>query len=294
MAGTVDYVRETLEKSYALIKSSGQGIFIDMLKIGVAEAFVGLAALLLIGGLAFVLLGASLTQIITTGTMAPALMQNILIGIVIAFPIIIIAALAGAVLKSIPYNIIDNASAAKPTDLVGTARKNLLPLVKLSVLMWAVMLAFALPIILSLILGGQGGVAQTLVVLCVVPLICALAFVLFGFFAQFSTLEVVLKGNGPIAAIKASASLVKNNIWGVLLIDIVILIAAMAVSVVSSIAQTLLRLLMQLLAVGGTAGLAAGFAIYLIGMLAVSSVISALVDTVIIPVAYNFWKGKGS
>lgn len=293
MAGTVDYVRKTLETAYALIKARAQGIFIDMLKISLAEALTGLVALLLIGGLAVLLLGASITETITTGTLAPSLMRNLGIGLAIALPIILIAALAGAVLKSVAYNIISNASAGKPTDLVRCIRKNLLPVVKLSVVMWVVMLVFAAPVLLSLALvGDQGGAIPTMLALCIVPLICAIAFILFVFFAQFSTIEVVLNGKGPIGAIKASASLAKDNFFGVILIDFAIFVAAMAVSVVSEIAQTILKLVMQILAVGGTAGQAVGFAIYLIGMLAVSSVIGSLINTVIIPIVYNFWKGK--
>ncbi len=293
MAESVDYVSKTLETSYALVKARAQGIFIDMLKISLAEALVGLVALLLMGGLAVVLLGASITETITTGTLAPSLMRNLVTGLAIVLPIIILAALAGAVLKSVVYNIIDNASAGKPTNLMGCVRKNFLPVVKLSVLMWVILLVFAAPILLSLALvGGQGGAILTLTALCIVPLICAIAFVLFGFFAQFGVMEVVLNGKGPIGAIKASASLVKNNFLGVVLIDIAIVVAAMAVSVVSGVAQTILRLVEQILAVGGIVGQAVGFAIYLLGILAVSSVIGALINTVIIPMVYNFWKGK--
>lgn len=294
MAGTVDYVRKTLETSYALIKARAQAIFVDLLKIGVAEALVGLAALLLIGGMAYVILGASIIQMATSGTIAPALMQNLAIGMAIAIPIIIIVVLADGVLKSVAFNIIDNASAGKPTDLMGCARKNLLPIVKLSVLTWAVMLVLAVPVILSVMIGSGNpdNVLQTLALLCIIPFIFAAVFVIFMFMIQFSTIEVVLNGKGPIEALKASASLVRGNIWGVILVDAVIAVVGMALSVISSIATSILRIVMQVFSAGGTAGMAVGFATYIIGIVLVGSVIGALIGTVTMPVIYNFWKGK--
>ncbi len=292
MAGTVDYVRETLEKSYALVKASAQDMFIALLKISVAQVLLSLAGVMLIGILVFLLLGASIAQTISTGALAPALLQNAAIVLLMAIPIFAITTLAAAAFKSVGYNIIDDMGTGRATDLLGCARKNFWPIAKLQVVIWVVMLLLGSPLLLSFLLIGTAG-STALLALCILIPLSMLAVLLFTFIIQFSTVEVVLGGKGPIGAIKASAGLVKRELLGVILIDIVIVVCVMALSVVSGMASSILRLIMQIFsAVGGTAGLAVGSAIYVLCALAVGVVVGAAMEMAVLPIIYNFWKGK--
>jgi len=287
----VDYVRKTLETSYALIKARGQEIFMATLKISVVQVALGLAALLVIGGLAVLLLGASITETITSGTLAPSLMRNLGVGIAIALPIIAIAALAGAVLKSVSFNIVDNAAAGRTTDLVACTRKNMLPVVKLYLVLFVITIVLAVPAILSFLIGALGGMAGVAAV-CILWLVSFVALVLLALCAQFSTAEVVLNGKGPVEAIRSSLALVRGSIGGVILLDVAVVVVAMAVGMVSGIVQRILGLALQVFAVGGGAALVAGFVVYAICMLVIYSIVGAISETLIVPLVYNFWKGK--
>ena len=292
MAGTVDYVRVTLEKSYALVKARADRIFIDLLKLSAGQTLAGFTGLILIAGLAVVLLGASLTDIARTGTLPQSILANAAIAALLIGPVFAMAMLIANAIQSVGFNVIHNSSAGKPTDLVGQARKNFWPVVKLNVLTWAAMLLLLVPILVSVPLGGMlNGIAGA-APLCILTVLSAIALVLFVFFTQFSTAEVVLGGKGPIAAMKASASLVKENLLGVIIIDVLLGVLAMAFSVVSGTLQKVLELILQTFSEGGTAGLAVGFAIYICGIVVVSVIIGAITQTVLLPIIYNFWNGK--
>ncbi|MDD5340488.1 MAG: hypothetical protein PHV13_04535 [Candidatus ainarchaeum sp.] len=284
MAGTVDYVRKTLESSYALIKANAQEMFIALLKLNAMQVLVAAVMLIVIAAAAIALVGASLADIVSTGAMPQAFMSNLAVAIFIIVPVFVISILLTSAIKSVGFNIIENIARGKSTDLLGQARKNFWPIVKLEVTMWGIMLLLAAPVLLSALVGGLA--------VCIFMLLSVIACVLFGFFVQFSTLEVVLSGRRTVDALKASAALVRGSLLGVLLIDVLIVAAAMAVSVVTSAAQAVLRLVLQVFSAGGTAGTAVGFAIYLIGMALVSVAIGAAIQTITLPMTYNFWKGK--
>jgi hypothetical protein len=181
-----------------------------------------------------------------------------------------------------------NRSEGRPTPIASQLWKNLFPMVKLVLVRWLISAVILSPLILAFLVGGIAG----LLALCIILLLVVLALIVFQFAIQFSTLEVVVGGKGTFHAINSSLSLVKKNLFAVLLVDVLLFIIGFAGGAGSVIVQTILRAIPELATSMGPVGLAIGYAVYFVLLFGFYAFLFAAVQTIALPITYYFWKGK--
>lgn len=291
MTGAVDYVMESAAKGYGLIKKSARPLFITLLKVHLFSTAIGIVGLLLMLAAALVVGGSALAaylEAIARGSPAGvvALSPVIVVAAVVAVIIWLVSSLLSAAARSVAYNAVGNTAADRPTSFMEQFRKNMLPVMRLSLILWAAFLVLGLPMLVALSMGesAAGG-------MCIFALLSGLAMLLFAFFSQFSVLELVMKGGGAVDSIKTSFFLVRGKAVAVLLLDLVIVILALAVSMGTTLAQNILEFVPDTLSATGLYGLILGYSIFFVLLTIFSAIVEAVADTLVLPMVYHFWAG---
>lgn len=282
MAGTLGDAQEVLADAYGSIKANPRELILGMVKLNIGGMALAMLALVPAGIIAFLAAGAGFLAGDWSQAAGPALLLLLAAGI----PLLLLAGLIMAACKSVGYNLVADLRAGKRTDLVAQAKKNFVPVSRLTLLIWAAMALFAVPVLLPLALGSPAGALAA----CGLAILFAAAYATFMFLVQFAEIEVVLGGRGAIGAMKASAGIVKNGLLVVLLLDLVMFAVNMGVSAPGSVVQALMRPLLQMLAAMGGAAMVAGFVAYLAVVMAVYAVLGAVMQAVCISVFYSYWK----
>jgi len=182
---------------------------------------------------------------------------------------------------------VDNRTQGKETTIIAQSKKNLMPVVRYTLIIWAIGLVILLPVLLSIFLGGMGAAIG----ICIFSALWAVAYVLFLFFTQFGMYELVLGRKGAVDSLKSSATLTRANILSVALLDIIVIVVGMATWAGARLFEVILQFIPATLSLGGVWSMLLGYAIYLVLYIGVTVLISAFSQVIVIPVVYNFWKG---
>lgn len=292
MDETADFVKGSLEKAYSLIKKNAQELFIEFLKVGVLSTTISMVGLLLTGAVLFIFLGASLAGYLANladgSAPLPALSTEGILGMIVAAMVWLISALISSAIGSVAYNVVDASARRKQiTSIREQFRKNIVPIIKLDLLKWGVIVILFLPIATSLAFGSIG----TLIGLCILPILLLIAYIIFAFLIQFSMLELLLGGRGVLESIKSSASLVRANLLSVIVLDILLVVITIAASAGTKVIETLLQFIPSIFSLLGAWGMAAGYAIFFVMLIALYTLVFAATQTIILPIMYYFWKG---
>ncbi len=288
MGKTIDYVVESARKGYKLIKKSAVSLYIDLLKVSVLSTVISLGGLVLIGLVLFAFFGTDVGEALM-GVATPESGTMLVVFLLIAILIYVVFLFLSNAVASVSYNVIENRASGKGTSIIAHAKENLMPVVRYTIVFWAVLLVVALPILLSLLLGGIGAVVG----MCFFSALALMIYVLFPFFIQFGMFELILGKKGAIDSMKSSSRLVKANILPVILLDIILVVIIFAVGAGLSLFSSILEFIIAAFSLAGTGGMLLGFAIYVVLYMAVSILISTASATIIFPLVYYFWKGLG-
>ena len=286
MGETIDYVIGSARKGYGLIKKDAVPLYVDLLKIAVLATVVSLVGLAFAAVVAFIFIGADFTALFNGGA-TPELGIGMVLALVIATPIFLIFTFLSKAVNSVVYNAVENRTKEKGTGIIAQSKKNLMPVVRYALVFWAVIFVIALPIVLSLFLGGISAVAG----MCFFSTVAVIAYPLFVFFTQFGMYELILGGKGAVDALKTSAHLVRANILTVALLDIIVIIISLVTGAGIMVLRAILQFIPVALAFAGPGAILLGSAIYIVLYMAVSILISTASATIIIPIVYYFWKG---
>jgi hypothetical protein len=292
MVGTIDYIKESLSKGYALTKSKAERIFKSLLTIYAMVYGISILEMAIIGTMAYLIVGIPLADSLSLasgkGIASYAdLIGKLIILAAVSLPIILIELVLGAAIGSVSLNVIEDASLGKDTDLKAQFMKNLMPILKITLVRWAIYILFALPLAALYLVGGYNAI----IAICIFAIILALAFFALMFAIQFSLYELILGGRGVIDSMKASASLVKRNIFSVLLLNVIFLFLGFAVGAVLGIFRMVLNPMLSMASAGGMAMMVAGYLVYFTLIMAANALVMSAMGTITMPIAYNFWKG---
>lgn len=284
MGASVDLALDCAKKGYELIKKSAQPLFIDLLKVNALGTVMSMAGILIAGLLLFMLAGAWVSaQLTQASPTAPD--GTVYFVLAVSLVVLLAGSLLSRAATAVSYNIVENTTKGRRTGIMEQFMKNLVPVSVLSIIVWIVMLVLALPLILSIQMGEAAAGAT-----CVFGLVSTVLLLLFGFFTQFAIFEVVLGGRNAVEAIKRSFSLVKANVWAVLLLDLFMAVVGFAAYAVTQVAQLILQPIPVALSLTGFQGIFIGYAIYMLLLIIFGLFIGAATDLITIPILYNFWQ----
>ncbi len=284
MGGTVDNISGSVDRTYRLIKASTRQLFTGMLKITALSIAVSMAGLL-IAAVLFFMLNPGLVSSLSSGTYLPAFSGQLLQSLIILIPLLMIIGFVSEAITSVSYNLVDNIAKKKPTAIIGQAVTNFVPVAILNIVMLAAFIIIFSPALLAVWAGG--GLA-----ICIVLPLIIIAYILFVFFTQFAIVEVVIKRQGIMEAIRGSFLVVRSLLVETFVYDILVVIIALGMAAITQVADIVLRLIMSAFGlIGGTTGLLVGAVAYFVLYLAVATVVSAITKTVVVPLTYQFWKG---
>jgi len=284
MGDAVEVVSDSLGKAYSMIKKDGERLFKAMIGVNALSMAIGIMGML-IG------LGLGLGLLIAIGGYTTAPSANPALALVVVAIVIIIiigAALLAEAASAVSYNVVDDMASGRKTSIIESFKANIVPVSILEALRLAIIFILALPLILSLLAGGTSAMG----LLCGLGALSVVLIIAFSIFIQFSTLEVVLAKKGAIDAMKSSVSLVRANLFAVFLLDLVIFLVALCIGGAGELIRLAIGLIPPLFSVGGSVATVVGYAIYIVLFMVVQLITSAIVETIVTPATYMFWKKK--
>lgn len=299
MVGITETINNAFSDWVDLYKRAPVPLFIGIAKVHLLQFLVSFVGIAIMFGVAFVFIGPSLLGLLalvgTNGVNDSAAINaiesifllikaNFLLILAIIVPFGIVFALLGQVVNSISFNVVDNLAKGKETSIMEKFSANLVPVVLYTLLIWVIILICLSPIALAVL---SGNTLAALGALCFVAVALVGFLLIFHFLFQFSFFELVLNRRGVIDSLKRSFSLVKANLFTVILFDIVYLILAMAVGFPLGMAEFVIKLIGEVLAsVGGVFGILLYVFVYTIFGL-ISGIITSFI---LLPLFYFFWK----
>jgi len=176
MGETIGYVVDSASKGYRLIKKSAVPLYTDLFKIALLASVVSFAGLAIAGIIAY-LFQKDLLIALMNGEI-PDIGMGTIVVLVVAVLITIVVGLLSKAVGSVSYNAVENRTKDKGTGIIAQSQKNLVPIVKYTLLVWAVLLVILLPIMLAVFMGGIGAVIG----MCLFPVLALIVYLLFIFF----------------------------------------------------------------------------------------------------------------
>jgi len=286
MGKNMNYVVDSAGKGFGLIKKSAVPLYLDLVKVSALSTLVSLIGLAIVGILLFVSLGGTFFASLAEEA-GPDFSLGTILVLLATIPIFIIFSLLSQAVGSVVFNVVDNRTQGKETTIIAQSKKNLMRVVRYTLIIWAIGLVILLPVLLSIFLGGMGAAIG----ICIFSALWAVAYVLFLFFTQFGMYELVLGRKGAVDSLKSSATLTRANILSVALLDIIVIVVGMATWAGARLFEVILQFIPATLSLGGVWSMLLGYAIYLVLYIGVTVLISAFSQVIVIPVVYNFWKG---
>lgn len=287
MGDAVGSVTDSLGKAYEMVKKDGMGLFKSMLGVSVFSTLIMVAGFTIAVAIAALLL-------IPTGALEGTTpnVGMVWVAMTIAAVIMFAAMLLSAAAGAVSYNVVDGFATGKKISIMERFRANIVPISIFEVLWLIVILILALPIALSLLTGMSVGSTSMMALFCGLTVLSVVLIIGFSFSIQFSMLEIVIAGKDAIEAMKSSISFVRANMGGVLLLDFVIFVLALAIGGASTVIRTIIGFIPSITIIGGVWGLIAGYVIYFVLAIVLGIITSAVSQTIVHPVIYMFWKKK--
>lgn len=154
-----------------------------------------------------------------------------------------------------------------------------------------ILLGLGIPLAIIILLMGNPAILS--IGLIVYTIYAFLFFVLYMFFSQFWLWGLLANGTGIFRSLRDSFSLVRKNIFGVFVYDIMLCVAAIAMISPFSAAYSFLSDVLVLSINLGQAFMILGALLYLVLLLAIGVIFYALRTALILPYEYSFWKQLG-
>jgi len=196
--------------------------------------------------------------------------------VLLAFYIVVSSAIA-----AVPYNAIEALTKKAKLDIVRKAIGLVGPIgAYIAAMAGIALVLFGIPLIISLALPDFG------VVLVPLLMLLSLSGLLILFIGtQFATADIAVNGTDAITAMRNSYSLVKKNVWGVVLFDTLLFIAVMGLTLAFGLAQQILMAI-----ISGAAADMAMMAVLFVLSLALSVAQATVISLAGISLTYFFWK----
>ena len=163
MAGSIEYIKESLSKGYALTKLKAESIFKTLLILNAAIYGISILEIAVIVTMAYFIVGIPLSDSLSFasgGTMKSytELIGKIVLLAAVSLPVILIEMVLSSVLGSVSLNVIEDASLGKATGLSAQFMKNLMPVLKYTLVRWVILAVMALPLIALWLIGGYAAI----------------------------------------------------------------------------------------------------------------------------------------
>lgn len=289
MGKSIDLVEKSAREGYELAKKNAKRIFMDLLKVEFLAYGIYAAAVILAVVIASIFFWDWIVAVFElqqgTELTPPSFSGMNIAGMLIIIGIFIVSGLLGSVATTVTYNVVDNVSAGKKTSILKHFKENMFPIIKLSIITWAVTVVLFLPFLLPLLLGALAACLS-----CIFGLLSIVLLVLFFLFIQFSAIEIVVRKKGVIDSIKYSVSLVRKNFFAVILLDILLFLIGLLASVGDYVVRVVLQIIPATLSLIGLWGMVIGYAIAIVLGILFYAVLSAAVSTLATPIFYKFWR----
>lgn len=271
--------------AFAFLQTSLREYSLYVLKVNLISTVVGVLLLVILGIAVFAVLGAALLS----PSALPQLLTSISVSLLVALGILfLLLILLSTFIQQAIYAALFAGTKVimekKPTpSILGLAKDYFVPASKYTLVMGLLFLIiFAIPFP-ALLLPSP---ANVLIFFGLFILLGLVALVLF-FLIQFGFWELIINKRGVLESLKVSYALVKQNLFAVIIFDIVLFITAFAIGSVFYVISYVLQLIfMALILLVPVIGITA---------LVVVTIVLGLIQTVLIhllifPFTYAFWK----
>ncbi len=280
MAGALDTVTTSISSSLDFAMKNFRELAVRIAKIYLLTFGIFAAALAIIAALAIALGGASLL-----GGNAAMLLPLILIAVII----LIAVSIFNASINMVRFVAVEDVSKKAGTRIIATAMPLTPAVVVYSIASLVMIVVFVgVPMAAGLVAMAALKGAAGLILFILAVVVAAVLAILFSLFVQFASLDIAINKSGGIQALRNSYALVRKNLAAVIIYDIIMFIISFAIGMVFGIVNEVLSFGMTLGAFN-IALLAVILAVYLVVVIAES----ILINTVLSPVEYFFWKGIG-
>lgn len=280
MAGPLDTVTASIGSSLDFAMKNFRELAVRIAKIYLLTFGIFIAALALLAAFAIALGGASMLS----GNAAMLLPL-----ILVAALVLIAVAILNASIGMVRFVAVEDVSRNADTRIIAAATPLMPAVVVYSIASLVLIGVFVgLPMALGVVaMAGLKGAAGFAVFILAMAVAVILA-ILFGLFLQFATLDIAINKSGGIDALRNSYALVRKNLAAVIIYDIILFVISFAIGVVFGVLNELLSLGFAL----GAFNIAL-LAVVLVVYFAVVIAESILINTVLTPVEYFFWKSIG-
>ncbi len=280
MAGALDTVTTSISSSLDFAMKNFRELAARIARIYLLTFGIFAATLAIIAALFIALGGVSLLD----GNAAMLLPL-----IIVAAIILIAAAIFNGSIDLVRFVAVEDVSKKAGTRIIATAMPLAPAVVAYAVASLVLMgVLVGVPAVIGFaamaVLKGAAG----LILFILGMVAAAVLAILFSLFVQFASLDIAINKSGGIQALRNSYALVRKNLAAVIIYDIIMFIISFAIGMVFGIVN-------EVLSFGVTLGAfnIALFAVMVAIFLVVAIAESILINTVLSPVEYFFWKGIG-
>lgn len=248
-----------------------------------------------------------LVPIMVTVAMAVALMFFAppgleLVSFIIALGFILIGLLLSGAVGSAGFNLVDNITKRKKTDIIGTVEDNLVPYIKYALVMVGIVLVPILPLLAVLFLAYLSApLLGSLVEILVRILITIISAVIY-LFLQFAIMEAILSRNGTLDSFRKSYRMARKNFASTAIMSFLLWIVENVINLAVLIVVGIVALLFLILVVGSVGAdikslqelllslALPALAALIIAFAVIVIITDAAVRAILYPARYFFWK----
>jgi hypothetical protein len=261
MSAKIEDVFASYKEAKGFFFKNPAQLSLDFAKISMMEIAIQLLSMLAVAG--FGLIGGA--------AIAEEAGQLSVVSIVFGLIVLLVFGVLTSAVSATCYSIVEERRNGRRCGILRKAVSLIVPMGRYTILAAAIFVG-----LVALISLGGLALAAVNPLAAVVPL--ALGFVLFItvlFGIQFSIIEIVLKGAGPMEGMKRSWALAKANAIPVLLFDAVLMIAVLVSVVVFMVLSAPVAMLESITGIGSVLGSVYSFVI-MIAQSTVTSLLSVL------------------
>lgn len=287
-------ILDPIGEALGLVKSDFFGIYKKMVILELVAIFLIVIACVI--AIVPFLLGAVSFNSILTNWMA-------VIGIILfAIIVMVIGGFSSVIVESITYNVAEDVFNKKQTDMVRKFSENAWPVIKYNLVMFTISFVVMLPffvIYFVLVFGSYGATGSTNILSSLFEIIFRGVMAIIGavlhLFLQFAIFEILIGKNSVITSFKKSYDIVRRNLvetfifsllmWG---ISTAIKIPLIIITVIIVVVLVIIGVLLAGVLKG--AMLVVAISILVIVGLVLLIAMTAVIDTVVIPCQYKYWK----
>ncbi|MBU0591692.1 hypothetical protein KKF81_05195 [Candidatus Micrarchaeota archaeon] len=243
-----------ISPSFDFIRQNFKEIFIRLLKNGIMNSLLSLGLVVIIGALCFgiaMAIGITSMENISTTIKGSATVLWIVFGLLIGIGIFGLAWI-GRIFELARIAIIEEQHMNKHNKTFDLVKQYVLKGLKLMIgNLGIIAVIVGIPIIVIIGLTFMNISLLTLISMIILLPIMIILLIGYRYFAQFWDMELALTNKGLRESLKASLSLVRKNILGVLAYDVIIVVAAILIAMPFMIVLFIVELVYRV-AIAGT------------------------------------------